>query len=230
MERLRSIPVSFTLKFLQDYDDDHEKIFFHNVQSFLAHRADVFSDQCALASSCLAFVEPHLLKSDKIHLPTFVQFREDCRTNRNSEGALVLFKNNINASDFPGVYTDFSENGHCLIVKWRMSNVIIIMCYKSPRYTKNLFLGRLDEVLGGIIGNILVFGDFNIDLQKEEGRQVINLFRKYYMKSKLDIRASSTDGGSHIDCCFSNVQSLDAWFYECYYSYHKPICMVWKKN
>jgi hypothetical protein len=231
MARMRSIPFSFTLRFLQDYDDDYEKIYFHNVQSFLAHRLDVLADHCALASNCLAFVEPQLITTDKISTQNYdTIFREDCRTTqRNSEGALVMMKNELDASDFPTIHTDYSSKGHCLFVKWRMSQVNIIMCYKSPNYSKSLFIRKLGDILGTIQGNILVFGDMNIDLKKNEGKKLIDLFYSFNLISKLNIQATSTDGGSHIDCCFSNVNNLEAWFYESYYSYHKPICMVWKK-
>jgi len=48
MERLRSIPFSFSLKFIQTIGNQVWKLYFHNVQSFNAHSEDVACDKCAL--------------------------------------------------------------------------------------------------------------------------------------------------------------------------------------
>lgn len=47
MERLRKNPLEMTLKFLQDIADDMIKIYFHNIQSFIAHQNDLTADPCA---------------------------------------------------------------------------------------------------------------------------------------------------------------------------------------
>jgi len=48
MTRLRDIPFKFTLKFLQDFGDENEKIFFHNIQGFRLHFEDLIANQCAM--------------------------------------------------------------------------------------------------------------------------------------------------------------------------------------
>jgi hypothetical protein len=101
--------------------------------------------------------------------------------------------------------------------------------YKHPNYPIRLFLSSLKEILDIGAAKSVFLGDINIDLQKPEGHHVLKLFRERGLESKLDIEKPSTDGGSHIDICFSNVDTLQAWFYESYYSYHKPICVVWPK-
>jgi hypothetical protein len=93
MERLRGKPLQFSIQFLQDFGENYEKLYFHNVQSFVAHHQDVEADHCAMASTLLAFVEPHLLKNDQFNLPNYdCIHRTNCRKNRNSEGALVFRK------------------------------------------------------------------------------------------------------------------------------------------
>jgi len=49
MERLRAIPFSFSIKFLQDFGTNYRKLFFHNMQSFIAHREDLSADHCAMS-------------------------------------------------------------------------------------------------------------------------------------------------------------------------------------
>jgi hypothetical protein len=101
--------------------------------------------------------------------------------------------------------------------------------YKSPKYPRRKFIETLERLIQEVGENSVFLGDFNINMQKSEGNRVIELFRRNHYQSKLHFEHSSTDGGSHIDICFSNIPHLQAWFYECYYSYHKPICVVWKK-
>lgn len=49
------------------------------------------------------------------------------------------------------------------------------------------------------------------------------------LNTLLNINNVSTNLGTHIDICFSNVQLSEAFFYETYYSYHKPICIIFPK-
>ena len=91
MERLRAIPYQYSIQFLQDFGDEYEKLYFHNVQSFFAHHKDVEADRCAMASNIMAFVEPHLLSTDQVPIRDFEALtRVNCSQNRNSEGILLL--------------------------------------------------------------------------------------------------------------------------------------------
>lgn len=49
MRRLRKTPFEFSIKFLQDFDNSYYKIYFHNIQSFLLHHADLVADHCAMS-------------------------------------------------------------------------------------------------------------------------------------------------------------------------------------
>jgi hypothetical protein len=130
----------------------------------------------------------------------------------------------------PTITVDAASGGHCVILKFQVYGVDVLMLYKHPKYSNVHFVHKLGTFLIKMTGKILVFGDININLQKPEGQNILELFRSRKLKSKLNINHSSTDGGSHIDICFSNVNDIEAWFYESYYSYHKPICMVWPKT
>jgi hypothetical protein len=194
-------------------------------------------------SDILAFVEPHMLNTDSAELPGYqcVQ-RRNCRTGRNSEGSLIFSKSQVHVKldtdpSNPNYYrylqirTDFSSSGHYVFVHFQVSDVNLIMVYKSPNYSVCVFLRALEEVLISISGSIIVFGDFNIDLHSPVGRSTLDFFNRLNLESKLNYRtSSSTDGSTFIDFCFSNIPTVEAWFYETYYSYHKAICLVWPKN
>ncbi|OXA43032.1 ATP-dependent DNA helicase pif1 [Folsomia candida] len=197
MARLRSTEFTFSMKFLQDYRDEFEKIYFQNTQSFNAHGDDIRADHCAMASNVLAFVEPWLLPQDLLDVPGFHYiYRKNCSgPNRNSEGALIMEKISVNQStNIPLLHVDKTE------------------------YSKSRFLAKLDEILNQLNGKVLIFGDANINLSKWEGRGLLELFSTKNCTSKLPIQEPSTDYGTHIDICFSNVDEIEAWFYESYFS------------
>ena len=185
------------------------------------------------SSTYLAFVEPHLKPTDNIDVPKFnILHRINCRDKRNSEGVLLLGKENSGLSDVPTIETYFGDKGpndHCLISRWRINDKTVLMLYKSPKFSKPDFLQHLSTRLEQETGDLIVFGDININLRGPEGKQVRLLFSKFKLTSKLNLQDFSTDEGTNIDCCFSNLNGLDAWFYESYYSYHKAICIVWPK-
>jgi hypothetical protein len=102
MIRLRKRPQSFAIKFLQDFGNDFCKVYFHNVESLVAHFLDVQADQCPMSADYLALVEPHLMENVNLEIPGFTCIhRTNCRISNperpvsNSEG-VVLFKNGRN--------------------------------------------------------------------------------------------------------------------------------------
>jgi len=182
-----------------------------------------------LRSDILAIVEPHLLPSDEVNLPHFsVLQRTNCRKTRNSEGALV-FKTHDSLGGQISTKPYFNEQGHSLFVKWIVDDTHLVMIHKSPKFSTATFMRHLRLELQMIKGEqkYLFFGDFNINLQGPEGKRLIEMFGEYGLTSKLQLTDISTDGGTLIDGCFSNKEDVKATFYESYYSYHKPICIVW---
>jgi exonuclease III len=163
--------------------------------------------------------------------------RTNCRKGRNSEGALILAKDQIyeevTSTQFrhyrPTIEKDFSSSGHCLFVRFQVSSVNLIMVYRSPNYSLNSFLNKLETIIKSISRNLILFGDFNIDPQKTDGKKLTQLCNVCNLESKINLLSPSTDGGTHIDCCFSDISVVEAWYYETYYSYHKAICFVWPK-
>jgi hypothetical protein len=93
LQRLKEHPHQFSIKFLQDYGDAYEKLYFHNVQYFIPHQPDVVADHCAMSSNFIALVEPHLLETDTIGLPGYSCINRSNSSGRNSEGVLLFRKN-----------------------------------------------------------------------------------------------------------------------------------------
>lgn len=75
----------------------------------------------------------------------------------------------------------------------------------------------------------LYVGDINLNLSDEKNEDVITIFAEHGFTSQLNRLIPSTNGGTHIDICFSDADYVSSWFYESYCSYHKPICVTWPK-
>jgi hypothetical protein len=193
-------------------------------------------------SDFLALLEPHLKSTDTIDVPGYrCILRTNCTAGRNSEGALILVKDHTqhlsdNDADkdvqhsTPTIIKHCSSTGHSLVVRFQILDMNMVVAYKSPQYSKSLFIKTMDDTFRSIEGDVVVMGDFNMDLRKSEGRKILDLFNAYQLESKLNLGSFSSDGGTHIDYCFSNVANVQAWFYETYYSYHKAICVVMPKK
>jgi len=102
-------------------------------------------------SDILAFVEPHLLVTDAISIPDFSVFhRLNCESIRNSEGALLLAKHEVqnNLDTSSTIYTiDKRSKGHCVIVIFHVNGMTMMMLYKSPKYPSVRFLTILESHL-----------------------------------------------------------------------------------
>jgi len=149
MTRLRDAPMKFSLRFLQDIPPEFVKIYFHNVQSFISHIPDVICDQCAVGSDIMAFVEPHLLANDQIEdsVRNYIcDFRDNCRSTRNSEMALVFRRKEVNTTS-ARILKYFKPTGHCLFASLSVHDVTVIMTYKSPNYSKSEFVQHLRSLL-----------------------------------------------------------------------------------
>jgi len=183
----------------------------------------------------LAFVEPHLISSDVISVPGFSCFhRSDCHNTRNSEGALVFIKDSRLDDLYNNqtvVYKEASRTGHCIMVVFYVDKLKLIMLYKSPKFSRRSFLAFLESNLENNQSEpVVVFGDININMMSEEGKQVQLLFNKFNLETRFNYNLPTTDGGTHIDVCFSNCHYLNAWHYESYWSYHKAICFSWPRS
>lgn len=126
----------------------------------------------------------------------------------------------------PRVTKERSLDGHCIFVNVTFGGLSIVVIYKSPTFPKYRFRQMLQSMLSTTNNNALYVGDINLNLMDEQHQDIIEMFNEQGLTMQLNMEPS-TNGGSHIDICFSDVEYLSSWFYESYYSYHKPICVVW---
>lgn len=224
---LRESPVEMTVQFLQDFDDSFIKLYYHNIESYLRHFKDLYSDNCVKNSDIIALIEPQLLRDDTLDTNVFeIIHRTNCNQNRNSEGALILRKNNVPVNDTE-VKLFKLLNGHCYFVHWNLNDVCFIMTYKSPKFPKTEYVTHARSILHGK-DKIILFGDININIADTQGigSSFLKAMTDFGMKTVIKEGDITTLGGTCIDICFTNIKGIIGWVYESIYSYHKPICIA----
>ncbi len=130
---------------------------------------------------------------------------------------------------FPLVDTDASGNGHSIFVTVIYGGLTIVVMYKSPMFQKSRFRQMLHSSLSLVNTNVIYVGDINLDMCDEKNSDIVEVFAKYGLQSRLNLKETSTNGNTHINVCFSDIDFLNCRFYVSYYSYHKPICVAWPK-
>jgi len=170
-----------------------------------------------------------LLQGDAVSVPNYSCIhRTNCRNQRNSEGVVVFKKLDcVNSILQFSIRKKSTDSGHFLFLQWCLDNVNLTTVYKSPKFSLRIFNEELEALLQKLSGLVIVFGDFNINLKSPEGNKLTELFQRYGLFSALVIGTPSTNQDTQIDLCFTNHPNVIAWYYESYYSYHKPICITW---
>lgn len=103
----------------------------------------------------------------------------------------------------------------------------MFLCYKHKSYSQVQFFERLKNLIVETHGPVIVVGDLNTDLIRNQQFNLIAFFRSIGLRNVLPDVVSTTIYGTYIDICFSNCENVRALVYETYYSTHKAICMYW---
>lgn len=74
---------------------------------------------------------------------------------------------------------------------------------------------------------VVVSGDFNIDVTKEENRDFIWFMKQFlYLDCASDPTIATTLGGTCLDLTFTRNVSVECRRYCTYFSYHRPILSI----
>ncbi len=128
----------------------------------------------------------------------------------------------LNTTDAPGV----------TLIGFTLLSFTYIIVYRSPSSSKEDFFQALKNMLDAVDGPFILMGDINIDLAGDSlsgsGKKFVEMMQQKDALSLTKLDEYSTDGNSHIDVVFSNYNDVESWYYESYYSYHRPICTIIK--
>lgn len=141
---------------------------------------------------------------------------------------MIIYDNNLDAAFSEG-RLEISEDVqmfHFLIQEMKISSMTVVLCYCHPDFSRRSFLAKLKSTLEEIAGDVIVVGDFNINLITND-YGIKEFFNNLGLTNRLPFGEKTTNGGTAIDLCFSNAK-IEASIHETYYSYHKGICINWE--
>ncbi|CAF1452561.1 unnamed protein product [Adineta steineri] len=75
----------------------------------------------------------------------------------------------------------------------------------------------------GFCENIIVVGDFNINLKVKTNNKFIEYMKSFGLRLNNSLNRDSTNAKTQIDCCFTNIKGIKSDYFESLTSFHKPI-------
>jgi hypothetical protein len=237
LERMRKeARLEFDLEFIQDYSSEkYFKLTFFNVQSLNRHYKNVKNDSFFGSCDYIGFNETWTLNEDYFNLENFDCVQKiDCEKERKPYGVCTFIKN-FHYSKTTILSTMIRrENSQFLCASLiRFYDVYLISVYFSPKCTLNFTKNALNNIFENIntsIDKVIIGGDFNININEQEGSSLIQFMNKYKLKFILNFNACSTNARTQIDLCFSNLDVIRCFYFENLFSFHKPIAVIFPKD
>jgi hypothetical protein len=226
MARLRRTSGTLCLRFLQDVGNDMFKVVFHNVRRLIPHLLDIRADHSTMSADLLAFVEPWLIPGHSGMLEGFnISARTNCPSAPNSYGSILYSRDGVilQSCEFSSI---FSGAGHIDVTAWQLQGIQFFMIYSHPSAKYDELVHALSPILQPRTPTVVV-GDFNLDFLTDF--RLLKFFLTHGMR-EVTANIPSTDYGSKLDGCFSNIREVDAWIFESLFSDHKPICVTISKK
>jgi hypothetical protein len=202
-------------------------IIFHNVESLSPHVPDIEADSIYMNSDILCFVETRSLPHETLHLRGHKCFlRQDCiLTKKPGEGTAIFVKDGMNASITSIGHWKRNLGGNVEVTAFALHGIGFYVAYKSPRATDKDLMLFLDDVMTNGPEDKVLMGDLNIDLRKPLPTCFKHFIGRHNLKSINPNSYPTTDAGTHIDVCLSNIKNIRSNVYESYFSFHKPLCI-----
>lgn len=248
------VPFVNKFPFLEDNYIENKagiSIIFHNCRNYRTHVRNIGEDFGFMNTDILLLVECHMNpqtddhNNTSLNQPGYTRIKTTgCREANAAHGQVILVKNELYKSSRVRFIADNSLNNfydrkdgfEISILEIMPSSaldepVYVVFCYNHPknRFTEDLISFIETHLYNGSKQRdrrIVIFGDFNKDLQKEK-----NQHNKGVICEKLHVRnislGATTDNKTHIDWCLTNLskeyKQYDCVKYESYFSDHKPI-------
>jgi hypothetical protein len=227
MERLRiNCKMKFKLQIPENVDGNSHRFIYHNCRSYRKHHKIFLKDKAFANSACIMLVETWLLDTDVVSIENFTTiYRRNCEgMKRHAFGSLLLANGCLNVKLFDcHVYVDSS----CFLetVAYVYEDVVVVFLHRSPRYKFEHLLLYLELIFNKCkvenILKIVVIGDFNVDfLSKSYEHLTLKNFMLHHGFLLCQKYFPTTDYGSMIDLCFSNIPNLLCEGYESITSDH----------
>ncbi|CAF4003587.1 unnamed protein product [Adineta steineri] len=218
--------LKFSLEFPEESQEERFFVMFHNVQSLNKHIFDVRSDKTFSSASMISLVETWTKPSDCLEIEGFkIIHRRDCNDIRKPFGQITYLKNDLKYENITEKY-EYSGKNHIEYSSIKIDDICIISVYNSPNSSFDVLKRHINEVITiskGFCENIIVVGDFNINLKVKTNNKFIEYMKSFGFNLINKLNKSSTNAKTQIDYCFTNVNDLKSDYFESLTSFHKPI-------
>jgi hypothetical protein len=179
-----------------------------------------------MKADVLLFVEVGKIRSYKIPGFKLLSGSIDSKSMKTYRGYLCYIKESL--FEFASFMLDNSESYNFSQVEifiLRIKNIGICGIYKSPKTNQMLLRKEFEKInLKSIIecyDDFFVVGDFNLNLNNNEGEDLINSLNLIDVMNKESV---TTDHNTRIDWILSKKkEGFMCGVYESYFSYHKPL-------
>ncbi|CAF1454283.1 unnamed protein product [Rotaria sordida] len=217
------------LKFSLEFPKESQERFylmFYNVQSLNKHFLDVKSDKTFLSASIISLVETWTKSSDSLEIEGFkIVQRRDCNDIRKPFGQITYLKNDLNYENILEK-CEYSGKNHIEYCSIKIDDFCIISIYNLPNSSFDVVKRHINEVITvskRFCENIVVVGDFNIDLKIKTNHKFIDYMESFGLTLINKLNKNSTNAKTQIDYCFTNGNGLKSDYFESLTSFHKPI-------
>ncbi|MES9882338.1 MAG: AAA family ATPase [Sedimenticola sp.] len=224
MQRLRTTAAyQVTFNPIYNLDDTNFIITYNNARSFHKHFQDCYSDQNLRAADIMIFSESRLTAADNdqdYQIPDFAIFRNDQTQfdNTRPPHGTVTYSQHQYEHNYP-IVSNTNGVEITLIKTTTLPNLCIMAVYKPPHTSRKNLEMAIQSILSTMTDDVIILGDFNIDLQKQAALKLPGTFRQY-------IKCPTTNSNTSIDHIYTNIDPriIDSGTIEAYWSDH---CVIW---
>ncbi|CAF2084958.1 unnamed protein product [Rotaria magnacalcarata] len=158
----------------------------------------------------ISLVETWTKPSDSLEIEDFkIVHRRDCHDVRKPSGRY-----------------EYSGKDHIEYSSIKVDDICIISVYNSPNSSFDVQRRHMNEVITiskRFCDNIIVVGDFNINLKIKINNKSIECMKSFGFSSNNTLNKDSTNAKTQIDYCFTNMKDVKSGYFESLTSFHKSI-------
>lgn len=213
-----------------------------NVQSLRAHKLDITTDPILPKVHFLALSETWLDDHSSEEIEGFTCIIQSKRVGVRS-GGVAIYQNTTDPDTTLAVphtlevvgnerdqeFGKAEKYGDICAAKVMVmgTEVLLVSVYISPGTTtkqKIWFLARNLIRTAYVDTPMVVTGDFNLDITKQDSADFVGYMREHFMLSLCnDTKKTTTLGGTALDLTFTKNMTAEVTRYIAYFSYHRPM-------
>jgi hypothetical protein len=190
------LKVLLTLGFPEESQGERFCVMFHNVQSLNKHFLDVKSDKTFLFASMISLVETWTKPGDSLEIEGFkIVQRRDCNDIRKPFGQITYLKDDLNYENIVD-RCEYSGKNHIEYYSIKIDDICIISVCNSPNASYDVLKRSINKVITvskRFCKNIIVVGDFNIDLKKKINYKFIEYMESFGLTLNNKLNKSSNN-------------------------------------